>query len=156
MKLEPLSRKDIDRLRPQWLALHAHHQIVAPNLAPYVCDEQSWRQRKRQYEEAFDGGAFGFIARDGSTDIGYLLCAKRPMQWQATFAFPPMLWELVTLFVDLHWRGQGIGSQMLDAMHHHIAMSETNTKLIGVIPDNIRSVRFYWPPPRVRSPKAPS
>ena len=143
MKLEPLPHQDIDRLRPQWLALHAHHQAVAPSLAPYVTDEQSWRQRKRQYKEAFEGGAFGVLARNGSTDIGYLLCAKRPMQWNATFSIASTLWELVTLFVDPRWRGQGVGSKMLDAMNHRIAESDTRTQLIGVIPDNTRAVRLY-------------
>jgi len=99
MRLDPVQRLDIDRLAPLWLALHAHHQNIAPQLAPFVCDEISWGNRRRQYMDLTSGAWFGLIARDGDNDVGYLLCARRPMVWNATFAEPVSLWELVTLVV---------------------------------------------------------
>jgi ribosomal protein S18 acetylase RimI-like enzyme len=143
MRIDPLSLTDIARLRPLWLALHAHHQDVAPHLAPFVSDEQSWTDRKRQYEKVLSGEGFGFVAHNRSSDIGYLLCTKQPMKWTATFAMPPMLWELVTLFVNPDWRGQGIGSMMLDAMDEVIAHSDVQVNLVGVIPDNRRAIALY-------------
>jgi len=143
MKLEKLRAEDIDRLRPLWLALHAHHQDLAPRLAPYVTDEVSWRERGRLYCGALANDGFGFIMREGTTDVGYLICARQPMRWNATFAMPSMLWELVTVFVRQEWRGKGIGSQMLDAMDKHIAKEDTQTKLIGAIPDNRSAVELY-------------
>jgi len=143
MKLEVLRADDIDRLRPLWLALHAHHQAVAPRLAPFVADVVSWRERKRQYVDALADGGFGFIARGGGSDIGYLVCARRPMQWNATFAIPPMLWELVTILVSPEWRGKGIGSQLLDAMDQRIAHEGHLTRLIGAIPDNRSAIELY-------------
>jgi ribosomal protein S18 acetylase RimI-like enzyme len=141
MILEPLRRTDIDRLEPLWLGLHAHHQRVAPELAPFVDDDLSWASRKRQYADVMAGNWFGFIARDGAGDIGYLLCAQRPMQWNATFAMPATLWELVTIFVKDDRRGQGIGARLLAAMATRIADGET--KLIGVIPENRAAVALY-------------
>jgi hypothetical protein len=35
VRLDPVQRDDIDRLAPLWLALHAHHQKIAPQLAPF-------------------------------------------------------------------------------------------------------------------------
>jgi hypothetical protein len=50
LKLDALTAAGIDRLRPMWLALHHHHQSVAPHLGPFVSDDESWANRKRQYE----------------------------------------------------------------------------------------------------------
>ena len=143
MRLDPIEAGDIDRLAPLWLGLHAHHRKVAPQLAPFVPDQTSWANRKRQYQEVMSGAWFGFIARDGDADIGYLLCAKRPMQWNATFAIPLSLWELVTLFVREDWRGQGVGSKLVAAMDERVAREDIRTKLIGVIPDNLAAVELY-------------
>ena len=123
--------------------LHAHHQQVAPNLAPYVSEQKSWAQRRRQYADAMSGDWFGFIAQSGTSDVGYLICKKRPMDWEAAFDLPPMLWELLTLFVHPKYRGAGIGSAMLDAMDETIASTKISTKLVGVIPDNHRAVALY-------------
>ncbi|HEY7687766.1 MAG TPA: GNAT family N-acetyltransferase [Dongiaceae bacterium] len=143
MSFAPLSPRDIPRLERLWLQLHRHHQELAPELAPYVSEETSWALRSRQYREVLEGGGFGFIASDGAGDRGYLLCARRPMQWQATFPLPPMLWELVSIYVEPRQRGSGLGSAMLRAMEDRIAVADTPTKLIGLIPQNRRAAAFY-------------
>lgn len=143
MIFDPILKQDVDRLRPLWLALHAHHQKTASRLGPFATAVQSWRGRRRQYLDVMASEFFGFIAREGSVDTGYLLCAKRSMAWNATFAIPPMLWELVTLFVIPEWRGKGLGSALLDAMDKHITDSDVQTKLVGVIPDNRAAVDLY-------------
>jgi ribosomal protein S18 acetylase RimI-like enzyme len=143
MKLEPLRREDIDRLAPLWLGLHAHHQQVAPDLAPFVDDDLSWASRRRQYAEVMAGNWFGYMARDGGEDVGYLLCAERPMQWNATFAVPATLWELVTIYVKGERRGQGIGARLLAAMEDRIRIGAVQTRLIGVIPGNRAAVALY-------------
>jgi|AraplaMF_Col_mMF_1032025.scaffolds.fasta_scaffold00132_8 ribosomal protein S18 acetylase RimI-like enzyme len=143
MTLEPMQAEDIDRLAPLWLGLHAHHRRVAPQLAPFVDDELSWASRRRQYSDVMSGNWFGYIACDGEEDVGYLLCAERPMQWNATFAVPATLWELVTIFVKGDRRGQGVGSRLLAAMEDRIRISDVQTRLIGVIPDNRAAVALY-------------
>lgn len=141
--LQPLTIGDVDRARPLWLALHAHHQTVAPDLAPYVCDDVSWRHRKEEYEEALADGGFGLVASHAGEDIGYLVCAKRPMQRAATFALPATLWELLSLSVMPDHRGAGVGAALLDAMEERVGASDVRTQLIGVIPDNERAAALY-------------
>jgi ribosomal protein S18 acetylase RimI-like enzyme len=143
MNIEPIGAHDLDRLGPLWLALHAHHRKVAPRLAPFVGDDISWPNRKRQYEEVAAGEWLGLVAREGDRDLGYMICAKRPMQWNATFAIPPFLWELVTLVVTAEARGGGIGATLLDAVETFIARQDVRTTLIGVIPDNASAVALY-------------
>ena len=143
LRLDAIRHQDIDRLAPLWIALHKHHRKVAPQLAPFVPDDTSWASRKRQYTELLAGEWFGFIASDDDRDIGYLLCGKRPMTWNATFAVPASLWELVTIFVDERYRGQGVGSRLLTAMDEVVVRSDIRTKLIGVIPDNRSAVELY-------------
>ena len=143
IRLDPIDAGAIDRLEPLWLALHAHHQRVAPRLAPFVDDDVSWKKRRRQYAEVLCGEGFGFIAHENGADIGYLLCAKRPMDWTATFAVPDSLWELVTIYVKDARRGQGVGAQLLGAMEERLAQHEIKSRLIGVIPDNRGAVALY-------------
>ena len=47
---------DLDDLEPLWLQLHAHHQAVAPQLAPYVDDATSWGERRAHYVDALGAG----------------------------------------------------------------------------------------------------
>jgi ribosomal protein S18 acetylase RimI-like enzyme len=143
VRLEPVHRETIDRLAPLWQALHAHHQQVAPELAPFVTSETSWANRRRQYIDIASGAWFAAVARDGERDIGYLLGARRPMVWNATFAAPPLLWELVTLFVAEDRRGEGIGSQLLSAMDEFVSRQEIKARLIGVIPANRSAIALY-------------
>lgn len=143
MQFHEIVASEIERLKPLWLSLHHHHKSVAPQLAPFVDDETSWANRKRQYAEVFAGEYFGNIASIDGKDVGYLICAKRPMQWQATFAIPSMLWELVTIVVVPEQRGKGVGKLLLDAMDDHIQTSDSQTQLIGVIPNNEQAVSLY-------------
>ncbi len=143
MRYEPLTPETIDRVRPLWLALHKHHQSVAPELAPYVPDETSWHYRRQQYATALSEGGQGIVATKDGTDTGYTIIAHRPMAWNATFDLPPAAWELVSVFVAPSERGSGLGSAML-ARFSQIAESSGNpTKLIGAIPSNTRAVSFY-------------
>jgi len=143
MILEPIAPRDIDRLQPLWLGLHAHHQTVAPRLAPFVGPDISWPNRKRLYQDISSGEYFGWIVRQDGRDLGYLICAKRPMQWNATFAIPATLWELVTLYVVPEARGRGIGARLLDEMEKRISTKDVRSRLIGAIPDNQSAVALY-------------
>lgn len=143
MRYEPLTPETIDRVRPLWLALHRHHQSVAPELAPFVSDEASWHYRRQQYATALSEGGQGFVATSGGTDAGYIFMAKRPMVWNATLDLPPTLLELVSVFVDPGARGRGLGSAMLERFSEMAESSGLHTKLIGVVPSNTRAVSLY-------------
>ena len=143
LRLDALTAAGIDRLRPMWLALHRHHQTVAPHLGPFVPDDESWANRRRQYEKILDGEYFGHVASMDGSDIGYLLAARRPMDWTATFDGPAHLWELTTIIVLPAWRGNGAGLRLLDAWDEAVTASDARARLIGVIPDNAKAVGLY-------------
>jgi hypothetical protein len=47
------SSADIPRLESLWVAVHHQHRASMPELAPYVSDEVTWRERRTLYEELF-------------------------------------------------------------------------------------------------------
>lgn len=143
VEFTPLDTGALPRLDEMWLGLHAHHQQIAPELAPYVTAALSWPRRQEQYRTALNEGGFGFIAQAGPVAAGYLICARRPMPWQATFPLPPDLWELVTLFVQPEFRGQDIGRHLLDLYEQKVATAGFQIKLIGALPQNKRAIAFY-------------
>src|SRR6185436_16231280 len=86
VRIEPLDRGGLSRLEPLWLELHAHHQAVSPDLAPFVSDAASWAVRRELYEDVLAAGGFAFVARDGDADVAYALAGTEPAHWPATFA----------------------------------------------------------------------
>jgi ribosomal protein S18 acetylase RimI-like enzyme len=50
---------------------------------------------------------------------------------------------LVTIYVKGDRRGQGVGARLLAAMEDRIRLSDVQTRLIGVIPDNRAAVALY-------------
>ena len=68
------SKEDIPSLEPLWVAVHHVHQASMPELAPYVSDEETWRERQALYEEVFrKPETFLFLARVEHELVGYAL-----------------------------------------------------------------------------------
>ena len=42
---------DLDLVGPLWVAVHHRHGESMPELAPYVDDAETWRARRKLYEE---------------------------------------------------------------------------------------------------------
>ena len=42
---------DLDLVEPLWVAVHHRHCESMPELAPYVDDAETWRARRKLYEE---------------------------------------------------------------------------------------------------------
>lgn len=144
MEIERLADDDLDRLRPLWLALHAHHRAVAPELAPYVDDDTSWRWRRAFYEHALASGGFAVVVRSQDRDIGYALVAPEPHHWYATFVTDsPMLAELQTLVILPDARGRGLGGRLFDAVEAELGARTAVDRVIGVLPQNARATAFY-------------
>ncbi len=143
MRIEPLDATGLQRLRPLWLELHAHHQAVAPELAPFVSDEESWPARLALYEHVLAAGGFALVACDGEADIGYALAGVEPAHWPATFATAPENAELLTLAVRPGLRGRGVGSALLDAVDARLDEHGRHDRMIGVVPANVRAAALY-------------
>ena len=143
MVLDELDASQLERLEPLWLLLHAHHQAVAPELAPYVDDTSSWAVRRAMYEAVLAAGGFALVAREGGSDLGYALVGRAPTHWQATFVTAPELDELVTLVVRPDARGSGVGSTLLDAVDARLDAAGSADRVIGVLPANRRAIDLY-------------
>jgi hypothetical protein len=68
------SEADIPSLEPLWVAVHHIHSASMPDLAPYVSDEETWRERRELYRELFrKPKTFLFLARSRDELVGYAL-----------------------------------------------------------------------------------
>jgi hypothetical protein len=68
------SEADIPSLEPLWVAVHHIHSASMPDLAPYVSDEETWRERRELYRELFrKPKTFLFLARARDELVGYAL-----------------------------------------------------------------------------------
>jgi GNAT superfamily N-acetyltransferase len=143
VEFERIGLADVDRLRPLWLMLHAHHQQVAPELAPYVDDDRSWSVRRTLYEEILSERGFAVVARDDGADIGYALGAFEPTLWPSTFASAPEVAELETLLVRPDYRGRGVGSALLDEFETRASEAGFTDMVIGVVPGNTGAAALY-------------
>jgi ribosomal protein S18 acetylase RimI-like enzyme len=143
VRIEAIAADEIDRLRPLWLALHAHHQQVAPELAPYVDDERSWSVRRELYEEVLSQRGFALVASEDGEDLGYLVGAFEPALWPAMFAGAPDVAELETILLRPEWRGRGVGSLLFDEFEKRIAAAGYIDAVIGVLPGNDRAEALY-------------
>ena len=143
MTIEEIGPADLARLEPLWLLLHAHHQTVAPELAPYVDDAASWRVRRALYEETLAAGGFALLAREGGVDLGYALVGREATHWSATFVTAVDLDELVTLVVRPDTRGKGVGSALLDAVAARLDAAGSADRVIGVVPANAGAIELY-------------
>ncbi len=66
-----------DLLKPLWLALHDHHQSVAPP-AVYQPDERSWHARRAAYEQWLAApGSFVLVAERGNSVWAMPWCVGR-------------------------------------------------------------------------------
>jgi GNAT superfamily N-acetyltransferase len=137
----------LDELEPLWLQLHAHHQGVAPHLAPYVDDATSWGERRAHYVDALSRGGFLLGGRDGDGRlVAYALVAitsERPNAWSDTWEVGDAIAELETLLVLPELRGSGLGTRLLDAVDAELDQRGIEDMLIGAVVTNGDAIRLY-------------
>jgi GNAT superfamily N-acetyltransferase len=142
----PLGVGDLDELELLWLLLHAHHQAVAPQLAPYVDDATSWGERRAHYVDALERGGFLLGARDDGQLIAYALVGittERPNAWSDTWQVGDAIAELETLVVLPELRGSGVGTRLLDAVDAELEERGIGDMLIGAVASNGDAIRLY-------------
>jgi ribosomal protein S18 acetylase RimI-like enzyme len=132
----PVTPETLDRIEPLWVELHRHHRTVAPELAPFVGDGESWEVRSQIYRHLLAEGGTILVARDGGRDVGYLAFGRSVRHWTATLDTPDYVAELLTLVVVPEARGRGVGSELMRAFADRPAV-------VSVIPQNTRAVAFY-------------
>ena len=74
------SADDLDALAPLWIAVHRRHVESMPELAPYVSDEETWRERRGLYAELLaKPDTLLLLATAGDELIGYGLAHVMPL-----------------------------------------------------------------------------
>jgi GNAT superfamily N-acetyltransferase len=132
----------IDELEPLWLALHAHHQKVAPQWR-YHGDPESWRIRSERYREWLaEPDAFVLVASIGEQLAGYALVHFKSGPDDSWVTGERMA-ELETISVTPGHRGQGIGTALMDAVDAELDRLGISDLFIGALAGNEDAQRFY-------------
>jgi ribosomal protein S18 acetylase RimI-like enzyme len=118
-----------------------------PELAPYVSDEVTWRERRALYEDLFrKPDTFLFLATVEDRLIGYALVHVLPAgeSWVTdTWITGDRIAELESISVLPEHRGAGIGSQLLDECHRELEAMGIDDVIIGLLPGNEGALRLY-------------
>jgi ribosomal protein S18 acetylase RimI-like enzyme len=146
LRIEYTDEKGLDRLRPLWLYLHQHHQIIAPSLGPYVDDDTSWTMRRRFYVDCLSHkGSFALLAYSEEDLVGYALVRVEPTStmWSDTWVTGDRTAELETLVVAPDQRGRGVGALLLDRIESELGRMGIKDVLVGVLPANTEVLALY-------------
>jgi ribosomal protein S18 acetylase RimI-like enzyme len=138
---------DLPLLEPLWLAVHHRHAAAMPELAPYVTDEQSWRERRALYEALLaKPDTVLALASAAGEPVGYGLAHVLPVAetWVAdTWRTGPRVGEIESLGVLPPWRGRGIGGRLLASLEESLARSGVADLVLGALPGNTAAIRLY-------------
>lgn len=138
---------DLSMLETLWLAIHHVHAASMPELAPYVSDEVSWRERRDLYEELFrKPDTFLLLAWFGTELVGYALghVLSRGEAWaRDTWSVGDRVGELESISVAPEHRGVGVGSALLDAVDVEFAQRNVVDQIVGALPGNAATIRLY-------------
>ena len=136
-----LDGTQIDLLEPLWRSLIDHIRELG-SVVSLVPHEQSWPRRRAIYEELFaDGESFALGAWRGAQLVGYAMVHIAP---------PDAVWftgsryaELTSLCLAPAERGDGLGTELLDAVEARLLERGLDEYVIGVDTVNDGARRFY-------------
>ena len=138
----------IDALEPLWAAMLAHHETIAPralvdDIVGFRSRADAWARRRARYEEWFaDGCALLHVAESGPDGlVGYALVRIVPAS--AQLAVPEPAAELESLSVARAFRGQGIGSRLIGAVHDDLRARGIEILGVTVFAGNDDAARLY-------------
>jgi ribosomal protein S18 acetylase RimI-like enzyme len=138
---------DLDLLEPLWVAVHHQHQRAMPELAPYVTDATTWRERRALYVQLFDEhDPVLLLARDCDRLVGYGLGYTMAVEgtWLAdTWSTGTRIGEIESLSVLPDHRGRGVGSRLLEELHERLREQGAADFILGALSGNSDAIRLY-------------
>jgi ribosomal protein S18 acetylase RimI-like enzyme len=146
-RLRTGSAEDLDLVEPLWVAVHHRHAETMPELAPYVSDDETWRIRRKLYEEVLaKPDTLLLVALVGDTAVGYGLAHVLPVDatWiPDTWATGSRIGEIESLSVLPQYRGSGLGSELLSRLEQHLTAQGVDDFMLGVLAGNRDAIRLY-------------
>jgi ribosomal protein S18 acetylase RimI-like enzyme len=119
------SAEDLDLVEPLWVAVHHRHVESMPALAPYVDDTDTWRARRKLYED---------LLTLPDTLLLLAIVDERPVGYGLTH---------VMLSVLPDYRGTGLGSQLLERLESHLRALGVDDMILGALAGNTDAIRLY-------------
>lgn len=140
-------RSSLDDLAPLWQALYVRHNELTPHLKdrsrPFSVAWESRRNAERRWLAA-EPDSFVLAARSGGAYVGYAFVRIRSgAGFAESWSFSDPIGDLVTLVVLPEFRGQGIGSALLDAVEAKLHELGVEDLVITVITTNAEAARLY-------------
>jgi ribosomal protein S18 acetylase RimI-like enzyme len=137
----------MEELQPVWRSLYKHHLALTPHLSDRAqpC-ELAWQARQRIEAEwqARGEDLFALAAKAEDRYVGYALVRIRSgTDFAASWEASERLAELVILAVLPDWRGQGVGSALLDAVEARLRELGVEDMVINVVTTNDDAMRLY-------------
>lgn len=139
----------MDELQPVWRSLYEHHLALTPHLADRAQPfEVAWQARQRIEAEWRARGEELFVltaeAESEPDYVGYALVRIRSgSDFAASWSASERLAELVILAVLPQWRGQGVGSALLDTVEARLREMDVQDMVISVVTTNDDAMRLY-------------
>jgi GNAT superfamily N-acetyltransferase len=141
-EIREIGLDEIDVVEPLWFSLLQHHGSIAPQMPPIRQRGDSWRLRRKLYEQWLsEPDAFAFVAYADDEPVGYALVKIDDADdtWDSGTRWA----ELETLAVVPAARGAGVGSLLFDAVDERLASLGIEDLLVGVVGTNVDALRFY-------------
>jgi ribosomal protein S18 acetylase RimI-like enzyme len=127
--------------------VHRAHAASMPELAPYVSDAETWAEHRAIYAQAFEKpDTVLLLAYDGDALIGYALSHVLAVEetWiPDTWRTGPRIAEVETLSVLPQYRGQGVGTALMDALDAEIEALGIGDVIVGALAGNEDALRLY-------------
>ena len=118
-----------------------------PELAPYVSDTETWRARRKLYEELLPKpDTLLLLALVEDKPIGYGLThvfAVADTWIEDTWTTSDRVGEIESLSVLPEYRGSGLGSQLLERLEDHLRERGVDDLILGALAGNADAIRLY-------------
>ena len=142
LRIEQAGAEGIAELEPLWRALYDAHSAIAQGVAPVRPYEETWRRRRKQYEEWLGGDDTTLLlARRGDRAVGYAMLTLGP--GAATWDIGERVAELETLSVLADERGTGVGAALVEAARKWARERGADSISVGLAHTNDGARRFY-------------
>ena len=142
VEIRRIAVSELDLIEPLWNALREHHSSITPGLGAPRPRDESWRRRRRQYEEWLaNPEAFVLLAERDGEQVGYAMVHVR--EGSPTWPLSECAGEIETLSVLPMERGSGTGTALLQAVRGELGTRGITELSLHAMPTNGDAIRFY-------------